>query len=71
MLTGCVTSTRQFAAERGIDPDSHIAVYYEKLAQIQSHDGQLTPTVLQQVFSEVSDVIVNCSSLKHTHNVYL
>ena len=41
-----------------MDPDAHIAVYYEKLAQIQSHDGQLTPVVLQQVFSEVSSSVV-------------
>ena len=47
----------QFAQERGIDSDCHFAVYYDKLAQIQSHDNALTPLILQQVFTEVSEVI--------------
>ena len=50
----------QFYVDRGIEPDPHLTVYYEKLAQIQSHDSQLNPVVLQQVFSEVCVCVCVC-----------
>ena len=50
----------QFYLERGIESDPHLTVYYEKLAQIQSHDSQLNPVVLQQVFSEVCVCVCVC-----------
>jgi transformation/transcription domain-associated protein len=56
---------QQFYLERGIESDPHLTVYYEKLAQIQSHDSQLNPVVLQQVFSEIQNNWIPTSVVKN------
>ena len=49
---------RQRSAKRGIEHDTPITKYYEKLATVQARGGQANHQVLKDIFKEVQNGMV-------------